>query len=351
VVAIVLSTEVRPSFYYPGTGAIYLDADAFWLTPEERDLVNEAPDYRSEFGNGLQYATLWRYVQDGRSIFAYFDPRARATRTITDVRNETAPQLYHELGHALDFLPPAAYAGLQSSLSVWSNLSPRYQQYEMTSDIVSATYPLRSTVMAGLGQVRYQGVAATEQQRGYTAALVAAEFSADLATDDYAYSNPQEDIAMTLEELLMQRRLGIRRDVAVTDAITSTSTGSSIIVRWGQRGRVGEATIKPRAAMMAQALVPWLGAGEVNLLPAPTQLRAGESWSATINSQPTSPRMARVPGAPPTLKELWQFQRELQRVQHHREGGGKRLPPVPAPAVLQSISGPACHGCGSQRQE
>jgi hypothetical protein len=327
VVAIVLSTEVRPSFYYAGTGAIYLDAESFWLTPEERDQISEAPDYRSDFGNGLQYTTLWRYVQDGRSIFAYFDPRARVTRTMTDVRNETAYLLYHELGHALDYIPPAAYAGLQNNLSVWSNISPRYQQYELTSDIVPATYPLRSSVMAGLGQVQYQGVTATAFQQSLTAAQVAAEFSADLATDDYAYSTQFEDVAMTMEELLMQRRLGIQREFAVTDAITSASTRSSIIVRWGQRGRVGEATIKPRAAMIAQALVPWLAASEVSQLPAPTQMRTGESWFAT-NSQPTSPRMARAPGTPPTLQEMWQFQREVQRVQNHRVGGGKRLPPV-----------------------
>jgi hypothetical protein len=33
VTAVVLATSVRPSFYYAGTGAIYLDGDNFWLTP------------------------------------------------------------------------------------------------------------------------------------------------------------------------------------------------------------------------------------------------------------------------------------------------------------------------------
>ena len=326
-VAIVLSTEVRPSFYYAGTGAIYLDADSFWLTPEERDLVNESPDYRSGFGNGLQYETLWDYVKDGRSIFAYYDPRARLARTLADVNNEVACLLYHELGHALDYIPPGAYASLQNGLSVWANIVPRYQEYELTSDHVVAAYPLRSSVMAGLGQVQYQGVAATALQKSYTPAQVATEFSADIATDAYAYSNQFEDVAMTLEELLMQRRQGVRRDFAVTDPIGPTSTASSIIVRWGQRGRVGETSIKPRATMIAQALVPWLGASEVGLLPAPTQLRAGASWSDVL-SEPPIPRKARAPGDPSTLKELWQFQREVQRMQRHRQGG-KPLPPGP----------------------
>ena len=53
VTAVVISAEVRPSFYWAVTGAIYLDADN-WLTPVERDTLNEAPDYRAGFGAELQ---------------------------------------------------------------------------------------------------------------------------------------------------------------------------------------------------------------------------------------------------------------------------------------------------------
>lgn len=331
VTAIVLSTHVRPSFYYAGTGAIYLDAESFWMTPEERDTVNEAPDYRSDFGNGLQYATLWRYVQNNKSIFAWWDPRARITRTLDDVRNEAAWLLYHELGHALDYTPPSAYAGLQRNRTAWENIVPRYVNYQLTSDTVPATYPLTSTIMAGLGGVMFQGDTATAVQKAYTAAQVAGFFSADLATDDYSYSTSFEDVAMTLEEVLMQRRLGIRRDFAITDAFDSETTSSSTVsVGWGQRGRVGEAAIRPRARAIAQALTPWLDPAELDLLPAPTALRAGESWAANL-AQPAIPRRARAQGAAPTLTEMWQFQRELQRMRHHRDGGGKRLPPTAAP--------------------
>jgi hypothetical protein len=36
VTAVVISSDVRPSFYWTRTGAIYLDPDYIWLTPEER---------------------------------------------------------------------------------------------------------------------------------------------------------------------------------------------------------------------------------------------------------------------------------------------------------------------------
>jgi hypothetical protein len=81
--AIVLGTQVRPSFYWAATGAIYLDADNFWLTPAERDTVSEVPDFRSDFDRDLAYSGVWRYVQNNQSIFVFFDPRARVMRDAT----------------------------------------------------------------------------------------------------------------------------------------------------------------------------------------------------------------------------------------------------------------------------
>ncbi|MBI3368545.1 MAG: hypothetical protein HY021_08915 [Burkholderiales bacterium] len=327
VTAIVLGTEVRPSFYFAGTGAIYLDGDSFWLTAEERDTMNEAADYRSEFGNGLQYDTLWRYVLDGRNLYAFFDPRERITRSIDDVRNEAVALLYHELSHALDYVPPAAYPGLVPRRSVLDNITPRYNNFELTSDQVPAAYPLMSNEMVGLAQVNYRGSTASAEQKAYTPLQVAGFFSADVATDDYAYTSQFEDIAMTQEELLMQRRLNILRDTAISDVVATETggTSTSFIVRWGQRGRVGEIGIRPRARAIAQALVPWFDDAEVDLLAAPIALRAGESWSANLTLQGV-PRGPRALNARPSLQEQWQQDYELQRMQKRRHGPGKRLP-------------------------
>ncbi|MCY4012719.1 MAG: hypothetical protein OXG82_08400 [Gammaproteobacteria bacterium] len=34
--AIVIASDIRPAYYWPRTGALYLDAEYFWRTPEER---------------------------------------------------------------------------------------------------------------------------------------------------------------------------------------------------------------------------------------------------------------------------------------------------------------------------
>jgi hypothetical protein len=323
VTTIVVSADVRPSFYYVATGTIYLDANSFWLTPEERDTVSESPDYRSDFGSSLQYGTLWRYVKDGQSIFKYADPTKRVTRTLDDMHLDAASLLYHELGHALDWLPPAAYSTLQSRWEVLSNLYPRYADKQLTSQVVPGVHPLGSQLMRDLAQVQYRGASATEAQKKLSPAEVSAAFAPDLATDDYSYTTPFEDIAMTIEEALMQRRLGILRDFAITDPVGATT--ATTIVRWGQRGRIGEPALRPRAKAIAQALVPWFDAAELDQLPAPLAMRAGESWKDNLQL-PAPPRQARAANAAPTLQEMLQYQYELQRMRQFREHGREHGP-------------------------
>jgi hypothetical protein len=182
---------------------------------------------------------------------------------------------------------------------------------------LSARFPLTSAVLRGLAQVKFFGVTADAVQRGYTPNDVGAIFSADIASDEYNYSTAREDAAMTLEELLMSRRLDIRRDVAITDKIDDDTTADTLIVRWGQRGRVGAAAIKPRARLLAQALVPWFDAGEVDNLPAPLPMRAGESWSANL-ALPAPPSAPQREMALSVREQQYRLRRELQRMAHQR---------------------------------
>ena len=174
--------------------------------------------------------------------------------------------------------------------------------------------------------MKFFGASADATQRGYTPNDVSGFFSADIASDEYNYSTIYEDTAMTLEELLMNRRLGIQRDIAITDKITATTTGSTLIVRWGQRGRIGAAAIKPRARAVAQALVPWFDASEVDSLPAPLPMRAGESWNANL-ALPAPPPTQSHEMALAVREQQYRFAKELQRMAQHRH---ERVPRLPA---------------------
>jgi hypothetical protein len=333
VTAIVIGAQVRPSFYYPATGAIYLDADNFWLTPEERDTVNEAPDFRSNFGATLQYTTLWRYVAGNQSIFRFYDPRRRVPRASGALLEEAGWLMFHELGHALDFVPPSTYGTLQNARTAWGNIEPRYSAGQLASDTVPALHPLTSTVMAGLGQVRFFGATASAAQNAYTPAQVAAFFAADLATDDYAYATRREDVAMTLEEFLVSRRLGYRRDFAVTARPGPGATGSTIAVVWGQRGRIAEPALRPRLRAVVQQLTPWIDPAEVDQLPPPIAMRAGDSWTGNLSlpaPPPPTPQRAK-PEA--TLEERWLLEQAERRRQ--------RLLPWSKPLPKQGAGAPA----------
>jgi hypothetical protein len=270
---------------------------------------------------------VWRYVRNSQSIFRFWDPRARVGRTVGDLQDESAWLLYHELGHALDFLPPAQYANLllASASNPWQLIGPRYAAGQLTSDSLTANFPLTSSQMAGLGQVKFQGVPANATQIGYSPNDVAAFFSADRATDEYNYSTRYEDLAMTLEETLMSLRLGIRRDVAITDKIGPTTTGSSLIVRWGQRGRVGEAAIKPRARSAVEQLAAWADVNAVDALAAPLPMRAGDSWTGNL-TLPAPPRRVEPLAVEPSWVQQWRLRQEMRRSGHALHRGAKPLP-------------------------
>ncbi len=339
VTAVILSTHVRPSFYYAGTGAIYLDADEFWLTPEERDSVNEAPDYRSDFGNALQFATLWRYVEGKRNVLAFVDPQPRQLQPESRLLDAAGWLLYHELAHALDFMPPSAYAALRNGDSVWGNIYPRYSQQALGSDTVPALYPLTSAELSRLGDVQFRGAEPTEDEKAYTPEQVAAWFAADLAVDDYNYSTRREDLAMTVESFLMSHRLGMLRDMAFTPPRQSSDTGSTLIVRWGQRGRIGEPALRPRLKDFLRNVVPWVDVGEVDRLAPPLAMRIGDSWTANLDLTPptgAATSRKRLLGAPPTAADRARERHEWRHMNHHRHLAARPLPVAPGAQGLDA---------------
>jgi hypothetical protein len=294
VTAVVIGAHVRPSYYYALTGAIYLDANNFWLTAAERDVVSEAPDFRSEFDRDLQYSTLWRYVETVNgltsSIFVPFPATSRLAREVSYLPQQAGWLLYHELGHAADFFPPARRTNVNLSLTPWQIIGPIFQARELPSDILAAQLPLQSQPMFALAQVKFFGVPANDTQKSYTPQQVASFFAPDRANDDYNYATTREDYAMLFEEFMMFRNHQWRRDFGITDKVPSDATSATVIVRWGQRGRIGEPNIKPRARLTVQNSAPWVDANEVDALPAPIQMRPGESWADNLA----------LPGPPPS---------------------------------------------------
>lgn len=287
VTAVVISYDVRPSFYWVVTGAIYLDPNDLWLTPSQRDTINEAPDYRSNFGNDLNFVMPWRYVKDNQYASLGVPITVRANRTLAQINPDLASLLYHELAHANDFFPRSVHATLTGP-RLLDDYSRRNANKSLISDQVSKTYPLTSTEMMGLANVSFLGAAASNVQKTYQASDVSTFFSADIASDFYAYSSTREDTAMLFEEAMMSYRYQILRDVAVTNK-PAILTADSLIIDWGQRGRIAQDSLENRAALVIDEMLPELnGISLVESLPEPINMVQGQSWRQTLAISPAN---------------------------------------------------------------
>lgn len=286
--AIVISYDIRPSFYWAATGAIYLDPENLWLTPQERDTINEAEDFRSDFGAELQFVMPWRYVKDNDYASESFNRSERQTRTTTDNLYKLSALLYHELAHANDFFPKNEWYSHQASQRVLDAATSTNWE----SDELAVAYPLLSQEMHDLARVRFSGEEATDTQKSYLPTDIEGFFADDIASDFYAYTSEREDLAMLFEELMMQSRFDVLRDTAVTNKPTGDIIYiTDYIVTWGQRGRVGEPTLTDRVLFSAERIFPEFDSLlAMENIAVPIPMIVGDDWleNLTISVEPQS---------------------------------------------------------------
>ncbi len=281
--AIVISYDIRPSFYHPYTGAIYLDPSDLWETPEQRDTINQTPDFRVAFGSDLQFEMPWRYVKNNEYASYYAPISYRLSRTLSSALYDFASLLYHELAHANDFFPSTIWHSVDKTETLLAIVNNRYYQQQIQSDELQQIYPLDplypddANVLTQLAQVRFHGEAASEQQQAYTMDDIANLFKTEGAPQFYSYSSTREDYAILFDGFMMQVRYNVLRDVAVSDQEYQQ-------VAWGQRGRIGEQWIKPRVEFVATRILPELALASeyvASLLP-PVLFDADKSWSENL---------------------------------------------------------------------
>ena len=289
ITAIVISFDVRPSFYWQGTGAIYLDPDRLWLTEAERLTVDPAPDFRTDLGNVFQFLMPARYVAAGE-----VDLR-NLPRNLDSVSLRMAALVYHELAHANDFYPPASLASINRTV-------PMHQAVltgSRPSNLLQGAFPLTSTLMARLAGVSFGGNTAQSSDRGLLAADIGAEFPLDVANDFYNYSSVREDLAMLFEEAMMFYSFGIARDVAVTNLPAELTSCEQLVVAWGERNRLAHPAIQARVQLVLDKVLPELAAPLEQRLASlvPLPMRVGEDFCANIALNMPAPAALQRPSS------------------------------------------------------
>jgi len=290
--AIVIAYDVRPSFYWAATGAIYLDPENFWLTPQERDTINEAPDYRANFGSDLRFTMPWRYVKNNTYASRSYSESARVTRTPADVLYRLTSLMYHELAHANDFFPSNEWYSHSDKKRVLEAATDT----DFESDVLNVTLPLKSQEMRDLAQVSFAGESVNQTQKNYLPTDIEVFFVPDSASDFYAYSSLREDYAMLFEELMMQSRFEVIRDIAITNQpIGDNISAVDYIVTWGQRGRIGDNKVRDRVLFSASRVLPEFDSqAAMHLVPTPLLMIAGDNWLDNLTLSPSEPNSSNL---------------------------------------------------------
>lgn len=313
VTTIVIGADIRPSYYWAVTGAIYLDPADLWLTSAERATISKAPDYRSEFARELAFASLARYVQGNGYAWANYSLDSNvASRPISSIVRPMAALLFHELAHANDFIPPALMAYVEP------DNTPLAQAIAFQDDTASVSLdnqlPLNSEMLFSLGEVMFSGEEASAAQKLLDAETVGLEFGSDGASDDYAYASLFEDSAMLFEEVMMKYHFDVDREIAFTDApFSELDNCSAYVVRWGKRNRISEASVRVRAEIVVRQL---LDRNDVSVyfsdLPDTTSMLNGVDWCENL---------ARFGGNSPGIQKQARPQMrasDLHRPVHHK---------------------------------
>ena len=255
VSAVVISDKVKPSFFYGGTGAIYLSGSYFWTNYEEWELMNRKKDFREGSGLPFQFDYTSDYMKNGLS----FRERAEENyQSIDEIKLKLARLLFHELAHANDYFPSKFYKNLDKDFdkTYYATTVERYEKNALVS-LKMQTKP-RSIILERVGQVLFQSEKANSNDSELTADLIIEEFKNDVTNDFYAYSTHAEDLAMLTEESLMYHYFDYSRFFMIMKYPSSyfvVPENFEYKTAWGEIGRVSRPGIKERSEFVLKEML------------------------------------------------------------------------------------------------
>jgi len=280
---IVISYDVRPSFYTTATASMYIDPKYVWRTKSEWDSIYQQQDYRADFQTEFQFDKASRYVDKNTNNYVTYSNTYSAYYNSVRSAVHIAPGLFrllaHELAHANDFLQAHDLVQIPDSGTINNYIWPLVK----LNEDLAASSPLTSELLTEAAQIAFRGETMTDRVRQLTGELAGAEFEADNAAAFYSYSSPAEDVAMLFEAYMMYRKYGALSDFAFVSIPQTTSyTCNDWKVLWGQRSRLSEEGVLDRAVFVAQGILDKSEASiraELASLPAaPEVLASGSGW-------------------------------------------------------------------------
>ena len=255
VTAIVIADNIRPSFYWTGSGAIYLDPADLWLTNKEKASVKKDADYRQNYGSLLQYNFFHRFVLNDEAAYDYYSLSGTEERNLGDITIPMASLLFHELAHANDYVPQDKMDLIQKQQKTWQAINS-LSDYQ-TQNRLAAEYPLQSTTLLDHAKIVYKGATANDQQQQQSGEILGEMMEQEGANHLYAYSTHAEDVAMLFQATMVKKSYNIDMDSAFVENPKGDNLNcSDYNVNWGMRNKIAESNTQIRAQFVAESLLP-----------------------------------------------------------------------------------------------
>ena len=281
VTVIIIGSEVRPSSFTPALGLMQLDPYDLWLNNDERQTISVTDDFRTDFGSGLRFVGLSR-VMMGDNYTSYFWPEGEE-REHDLLEIPLARLLYHELGHANDYVQRDNLALLGD------DLNPYLAIEQLSATRVSALLPADLSLSKpdaffdGLAGVRYRDEQPTAAHTIAQADGVGARMDAGGKIKFYSYSSPQEDVATLLETAMMKFHYDVDTHVAFANkpADEENAECNDYVVAWGVRNRLASPLVTPRANFVVDKIMEQSADIDdffANHIGESVPLRQGEGW-------------------------------------------------------------------------
>ncbi|MFO6423371.1 hypothetical protein [Motilimonas sp. KMU-193] len=307
--AVVISKDIRPAFFSPYSGAIYIDPDFIWLTNSEKATINKDEDQRAEYARQFQFEATQRFVKDNARAFPPGTLNDQTERSLAATVPVLASLLFHELAHARDAYHHTFLDTLTPSDTRLSDIYNSRTIPVMNEQVFTSTFALTNKNMKSLSQALYGGETPTAEQKAYTAADVGAMLEGEGANDQYAYYTGYEDFAMLFEETMMKYHYNIDRDVVYLEVPETYTKCDDYIVGWGQRNRLAASEVRPRAQAVARKALANISG---------TELLEIDSFFSTLGSPTTLPLIGYCSSINPNSRSISdsQFDPRLDRIRY-----------------------------------
>ena len=279
--SIAIGSTVRPSNYWGGTGGKQLDPENLWLSVEEKATVSVEEDYRSDYGKDLNYWAFGTLRRGNQPASYYYSLTSTDERTLNDIRIPVYRLFYHELAHAVDYLPSASVPTLDARLTPAAALAAN-EQYWLSPQLY-LDLPLYSEELQALAQVSYKGREATVAQKNYSPAQVGSLMAGDGAAKYYGYSTHREDFATLFATTMIKRDFDVDYYMAFVQKPEDEDDYdcSELAVGWGVRNRIADPLVIPRAKWVLESVYGFsaeIDAFFAGSLGQQNQMTAGLDW-------------------------------------------------------------------------